>query len=84
MDKDVILKTEVEVASKDWVRSELRDMEGRIEKAFHDQMLYMSEKHDALTQKYDALRQDMGSQTRWIVGLILTMTIAILVAVLFK
>lgn len=68
---------DVELATKDWVLKEMKDTENRIEKAFHEQTQYIAQKHDALAEKYD-------NSFRWMVGLILSMTIAILVAVLFN
>ncbi|MEM7620010.1 MAG: hypothetical protein AAF228_06045 [Pseudomonadota bacterium] len=67
----------VELATKDWTLKELMDTERRFEKAFHDQTLFLS-------KRTDELKADISNQTRWLVGLMLTMTIAILVAVLFK
>ena len=46
------------------------DTERRIEKAFHEQTQYLSQK--------------MDNNVRWMIGLIVTMTIAIILAVLFK
>ena len=77
----------MELATKDWAAKEMIDTEKRIEKAFHDQTQYLGAKQDALTQRYDVLKDDLKSeiaiQTRWMFGLVITMTLAILVAVLF-
>lgn len=67
----------VELATKDWTLKELMDTERRIEKAFHKQTQFLS-------QKNDDLKNEINNQTRWMVGLIITMTIAIIVAVLFQ
>lgn len=90
---------DVELANKDWVMKELMDTERRIEKAFHEQTQFLSEKTDKiqdafqeqtqfLSEKTDriqnALSQKMDSNVRWMIGLIVTMTVAIIAAVLFK
>ena len=67
----------VELATKDWTMTQLVDTERRIEKAFHEQTQF-------LTQKLDTQNQKMDSNIRWMIGLIVTMTIAIIGAVLFK
>ena len=67
----------VDLATKEWVSREYIDTERRIEKAFHEQTRFLNIRLDAMNEKID-------SQTKWLVGLILTMTLAILVAVLFK
>jgi tetrahydromethanopterin S-methyltransferase subunit G len=61
---------QVELATKDWTIKELMDTERRIEKAFHEQTQFLSQK--------------MDNNIRWMIGLIVTMTIAIILAVLFK
>ncbi len=77
-----------ELATKDWVSREDIDTERRIEKAFHEQTQFLTAKIDAvierLDQKIDNQNIKIDAQTKWLVGLMLTMTIAILVAVLFK
>ena len=60
----------VELATKDWTIREIMDTERRIEKAFHEQTQYLGQK--------------MDNNIRWMIGLIVTMTIAIILAVLFK
>ena len=60
----------VGLATKDWALRELMDTERRIEKAFHEQTQFLSQK--------------MDNNVRWMIGLIVTMTIAIILAVLFK
>ena len=78
MAKDV--KTEapkVELATKDWTMKELLDTERRIEKAFHQQTQFLS-------KETGELKKEIANQTRWTVGMIGTMTIAIILAVLFK
>lgn len=78
MSKDTPTQSpKVELADKNWVAKELMDTERRIEKAFHEQTRFLSEKNDTLSQKID-------NSVRWIVGLIVTMTIAIIMAVLFN
>lgn len=89
MSKDTSTQNpKVELADKNWVAKELMDTERRIEKAFHEQTRFLSEKNDALSQKtdriQDALSQKIDNSVRWMVGLIVTMTIAIIMAVLFK
>lgn len=68
---------QVELANKDWVLREIMDTERRIEKAFHEQTQFLHKENGDL-------RKDIANQTRWMVGLMLTMTIAIILAVLFK
>lgn len=89
----VMSKTEtenpkVELANKDWVMKELMDTERRIEKAFHEQTQFLSTKNDSMQQSFqektDGIQRDIANQTRWMVGLIATTTIAIILAVLFK
>lgn len=90
---------QVELATKDWTLKELTDTERRIEKAFHKQTQFLADKNDrfqtVLSTKYDtiekttqdqmtALTNKLDSQTKWMVGLVISMTIAIIVAVLFK
>ena len=71
MKKEVEAQTpKVELATKDWTLKELMDTERRIEKAFHEQTQFLSQKLD--------------STMRWMVGLVITMTVAIIIAVLFK
>ncbi len=71
----------VELATKDWVMKEMIDTEKRIEKAFHDQTQYLSQQNTNLRNE---VSNDIAIQTRWMVGLMLTMTVAILVAVLLN
>jgi ABC-type phosphonate transport system ATPase subunit len=79
---------QVELANKDWVGKELMDTERRIEKAFHEQTQFLHGQMQLQNQKIDDFRKEFSSginaQTRWMIGLITTMTIAILLAVLFK
>ncbi|MEM7620024.1 MAG: hypothetical protein AAF228_06115 [Pseudomonadota bacterium] len=74
----------VELATKDWALKELMDTERRFEKAFHEQTQFLSRRTDELKSDLSEVRSDMAAQTRWMVGLMLTMTIVIIVAVLFK
>ncbi|MGB0719649.1 MAG: hypothetical protein ACPGRX_04195 [Bdellovibrionales bacterium] len=82
----------VELATKEWVSREDIDTERRIEKAFHEQTQYMMQQFNTIrdemnsrfTSVEDKLNGKIDSQTRWMVGLIMTMTFAILAAVLFK
>ncbi len=85
----------VELANKDWVLRELMDTERRIEKAFHKQTQFLSGKTDNiqkafqeqtqfLTKETGELKKEIANQTRWTIGLVATMTIAIILAVLFK
>jgi len=78
MKKDVETQPpKVELATKDWTLKELMDTERRIEKSFHEQTQFLS-------QKSDDLKKEINTQTHWMMGLFFTMTIAIIVAVLFK
>lgn len=89
----------VELATKDWTMKELMDTERRIERAFHEQTQFLSQKTDGiqkafheqtqfLSEKNDDLKREFANtinvQTRWMIGLVITMTIAIILAVLFK
>lgn len=96
----------VELATKDWTVRELMDTERRIEKGFHEQTQFLSQRTDAiekglreqmqqLSKRTDAIERGlreqiqqlslkMDSNTRWMVGLILTMTITIIMTILFK
>lgn len=64
----------VELATKDWTLRELMDTERRIEKAFHEQTQFLSQKMD----------NKLDNTLRWMIGLMITMTVAIILAVLFK
>ena len=64
----------VVLSTQDWTLKELMDTERRIEKAFHDQTLYLSK----------TLNDGLNTQTRWMIGLMVTMTLAIIIAVLFR
>ncbi len=85
----------VELATKDWAIKELMDTERRIEKAFHEQTQFLSLKTDGIQKAFQEQTQSFQEQTqflsqkidnnvRWMIGLIVTMTIAIILAVLFK
>lgn len=87
--------SDVELATKDWVSRADIDTERRIEKAFHEQTRFLTEKLSSIEDKlnskidsqnikFDSQNIKIDSQTRWMVGLMITMTVAILVAVLFK
>lgn len=67
----------VELSNKDWVLKELMDTERRIEKAFHKQTQF-------LTHETSDIKKEIINQTRWTIGLVATMTVAIILAVLFK
>jgi hypothetical protein len=71
----------VELANKDWVMKELMDTERRFEKAFHEQTQFLGQKNEDLKKEF---ADTINTQTRWMVGLMMTMTIAIIAAVLFK
>lgn len=77
-----------DLASKDWVMKELMDTERRFEKAFHEQTRFLGEKSDsfqeAVRQQIAASDERHQTTTRWMVGLMLTMIIAVVVAVLLK
>lgn len=53
------------------------DTERRIEKAFHEQTQYLAQQQAIANEKMD-------NNVRWMIGLIVTMTVAIILAVLFK
>jgi Na+(H+)/acetate symporter ActP len=67
----------VELSTKEWTERELIDTERRFEKAFHEQTVFLKHETDRITQEISAL-------TRWMIGLIVSMTFAIILAVLFK
>mgnify|MGYP001800803784 CR=1 FL=1 len=71
----------VELATQDWTLKEITDVERRIEKAFHEQTQFLSAKLD---QRNDSISQKMDNNIKWMVGLVVTMTVAIIVAVLFQ
>lgn len=78
----------VELATKDWTVKELMDTERRIEKAFHKQTQFLSQKTDEIErtsrEQTQFMTQKMDNNVRWMIGLIITMTITIILAVLFK
>ena len=78
----------VELATKDWTIKELMDTERRIEKAFHEQTQFLSKKNDDIERAFHDqskfLSEKMDNNVRWMIGLIVTMSIAIILAVLFK
>lgn len=64
---------EAEIATKDWTLKELMDTERRIEKAFHEQTIYLGQRFD--------------TQNRWMIGIMVTMItalFALVIAVYFK
>jgi hypothetical protein len=67
----------VELATKDWALRHNNDTERRIEKAFHEQTIFLSTKNEDL-------KREIYTSTRWLVGLIITSNIALIAAVLFK
>lgn len=67
----------LKLANKDWVMREFMDTERRIEKAFHEQKQYLAQ-HQAIPN------EKLDNTLRWMIGLIVAMTIAIILAVLFK
>lgn len=73
-DKTSTKNPTVELANKDWVMKELMDTERRFEKAFHEQTQFLGQKID----------NKLDNTLRWMIGLIITMTVAIILAVLFK
>ena len=64
--------------------AQIMDTERRIEKAFHDQTQFLSDRLDRQSERLDRQTQALSTQTQWMVGLIITMTVAIIAAVLFK
>jgi tetrahydromethanopterin S-methyltransferase subunit G len=79
---------QIELAHKDWTLREITDSERRFEKAFHKQTIYIGKRMDEMNLRIDGVKGELSqmimSQTRWIVGMMMTMTIAIIIAVLFK
>jgi hypothetical protein len=71
----------VELADKNWVAKEVMSSERGYEKAFREQMQSMSREMGEVKRE---MHEAINSLTRWMVGLFVTMTIAIIVAVLFK
>ncbi len=67
----------VNIATEPWVMEQLMDTERRIEKAFHEQTQYLAQQQAIANEKMD-------NNVRWMIGLIVTMTVAIILAVLFK
>ncbi|MGB0718968.1 MAG: hypothetical protein ACPGRX_00755 [Bdellovibrionales bacterium] len=64
----------VPLATQDWALKEMMDTERRIEKAFHEQTIYLNKTmHDGIT-----------TLSRWMVGLFITMIITIIAALLFR
>ncbi|MGB0720311.1 MAG: hypothetical protein ACPGRX_07545 [Bdellovibrionales bacterium] len=69
-----------EIATKDWTLKELMDTERRIEKAFHEQTIYLGNRFDSQNQRFD-------SQNRWMIGIMVTLVatlFALVAAVYFK
>jgi len=90
---------EINIASEPWVRSQLMDTENRIEKAFHDQTRFIidqltKQKEDSdkrfeaqrkdSNEQFEAQRREFTLQGRWMIGLTLTLVVAILIGVFFK
>ncbi len=67
----------INIATEPWVMEQLMDTERRIEKAFHEQTQYLAQQQAIANEKMD-------NNVRWMIGIIITMTIAIILAVLFK
>lgn len=53
---------EIELASKEYVLMINTDTEKRIEKAFHDQTLYLNRRFEDADRKFE-------TQNRWLIGL---------------
>ena len=53
----------VELANKDWVMRELIDTERRIEKAFHEQTQFMSNKTDSIQNVFHEQAQLLSGKT---------------------
>ena len=66
---------EIILASEPWVLEKNMDTENRIEKAFHDQTKFLIAQQSVTDSKLESL-------TRWMIGLMVTISIAILVAVI--
>lgn len=67
----------VKIATEPWVMEQIMSTEQRIEKAFHDQTKYLSQKHDTLTT-------DMHRSHLQVVLAILAVGMAIVVAVFLR
>ena len=67
----------VKIATEPWVMEQIMSTEQRIEKAFHEQTKYLSQKHDTLTT-------DMHCSHLQVVLAILAVGMAIVVAVFLR
>lgn len=89
----------VTLATEPWVNEQLMDTDRRFEKAFHEQTRYLSQQREAANEKLEKqwaltnekldrqwalANEKLDTTLRWIIGLFVTMTIAIILAVLFK
>ena len=85
MSKDIKTKIpEVNIALEPWVMEQLMDTENRIEKAFHNQTQYLAKQQALANEKLDSnlviANEKLDSTIRWMVGLMITMIIAVVVA----
>lgn len=71
---------ELELATREFTMYVNRDTEGRIEKAFREQMEYFDKKFENYTRRADE-RHD--ATVRWGAGLIISAIVMLIVAVLF-
>lgn len=71
----------VKLATQEWVMTQIMDIERRIEKSFHDQTQFLSDRLERQTQRTS---QSISSLTKWMVGLIITTAFTIIIAVLFQ
>lgn len=73
------------MASEPWVMEQVMDTERRIERAFHDQTVYFTERFDrAMTNISQEMRESnekLDNTIRWMVGLMITMIIAVVLAI---
>ncbi len=85
----------IRVATEPWVMEQIMDTERRIEKAFHDQTRFLSQKTDGiqnavheqtqyLTQQQALANERLDVTIRWMVGLMITMIVTLVVAIFLQ
>lgn len=67
----------IKIATEPWVMEQIMDTERRIEKAFHDQTKFLNQQQALANEKID-------TTIRWGAGLIITMIIALVLAIFIQ
>lgn len=85
----------INLASEPWMMEQIMDTERRIEKAFHEQTKFLSQKTDGiqnavhqqtqyLTQQQALANEKLDTTIRCMVGLMITMIVTLVVAIFLQ